>query len=58
MTSMRIPSPEDVLDARFALSGIAVETPVIRSQSLDSLTGGGGTDTLSYVHATSAVTVD
>ncbi|NUB28133.1 threonine ammonia-lyase [Azospirillum brasilense] len=34
-----LPSPEDVLDARRALAGVAVTTPVLRSERLDRLTG-------------------
>ncbi|WP_298271574.1 threonine/serine dehydratase [uncultured Bradyrhizobium sp.] len=39
MTHLTVPSAEDVLDARRALAGIAVETPVLRSERLDRLTG-------------------
>jgi threonine dehydratase len=39
MTTLSIPSPEDVLDARCKLAGVAVKTPVLRSERLDRLVG-------------------
>lgn len=37
---MRTPTEEDVLEAAAALRGVVIETPVLRSPVLDSLTGG------------------
>jgi threonine dehydratase len=39
MTILPIPCPEDVLDARRTLAGVAVRTPVLRSDRLDRLIG-------------------
>lgn len=40
MNPFSIPTAEDILDARRALAGVAVETPLLRSDALDRLTGG------------------
>lgn len=39
MTNLVLPSPDDVLDARRTLAGVAVRTPLLRSHTLDRLTG-------------------
>lgn len=39
MNPLSIPTPEDILDARRVLAGVAVETPLLRSDALDRLTG-------------------
>jgi threonine dehydratase len=39
MTILPIPCPEDVLDARRTLAGVAVKTPILRSDRLDRLIG-------------------
>jgi threonine dehydratase len=39
MTILPIPCPEDVLDARRTLVGVAVETPILRCDRLDRLIG-------------------
>ncbi|WP_315755880.1 threonine/serine dehydratase [Bradyrhizobium sp. SZCCHNRI2007] len=39
MTTLRIPHADDVLEASRTLAGVAVETPVLRSEWLDRLTG-------------------
>lgn len=40
MNPFSVPTADDILDARRALEGIAVETPLLRSDALDRLTGG------------------
>ncbi len=40
MNHFSVPTAEDILDARQALAGVAVETPLLRSDALDRLTGG------------------
>jgi threonine dehydratase len=39
MITLTAPSPEDVLDARRTLAGVAVQTPILHSERLDRLTG-------------------
>ncbi len=39
MTNLPIPTAEDVLDARRILEGVAVKTPILRSERLDRLVG-------------------
>jgi len=39
MIDLRLPTAEDVIDARRRLAGIAIQTPILRSERLDALTG-------------------
>lgn len=40
MIDLKIPTAEDVLDAQQKLAGVAVHTPIVRSERLDGLVGG------------------
>jgi threonine dehydratase len=39
MITLTVPSPKDVLDAQRILAGVATQTPILRSERLDRLTG-------------------